>query len=143
MKTLDELIKALEMCTADKCVCLYGCPYSHLADGDDGCEYHAIPAMQRDALYYLKEFQRYQNTPSRLGHMALVDYFEEPQKNEPLTWDELKGMIGKPVWVEPCKEWMLITEVEAVPHVWLLGLDGLDYDMPLHKDWQAYRKERE
>ena len=57
MKTLDEVIKALEMCTADKCVCLYGCPYSHLADGDDGCEYHAIPAMQTDALYYLKEYR--------------------------------------------------------------------------------------
>lgn len=32
--------------------------------------------------------------------MALVDYFEESQKNEPLTWDELKLMEGSPVWVE-------------------------------------------
>lgn len=57
MKTLDEVIKALEMCTADKCVCFYGCPYSHLADGDDGCEYHAIPEMQKDALSYLKMYR--------------------------------------------------------------------------------------
>lgn len=30
--------------------------------------------------------------------MSLVDYFEESQKNEPLTWDELRSMEDKPVW---------------------------------------------
>ena len=35
MKTLNEVIKALEMCTVDECVCIYGCPYSEFADGDD------------------------------------------------------------------------------------------------------------
>ena len=57
MKSLDDVIKALEMCTADNCVCLNGCPYSDLVKGDDCCDIHAIPEMQKDALHYLKEYR--------------------------------------------------------------------------------------
>lgn len=65
MKTLDEVI--------------FEAPYSPTP-------------WEADALHYLKEYQRYQNTPSRNGHMALVDYFDEQQKNEPLDWVQLKEM---------------------------------------------------
>lgn len=108
-----------------------------------------------DALHYLKEFQRYQNTPSCSGHMALVDYLES-QKNEPLTWDELKTMQGEPVWVEIIgrtipldSSWGIATGgsyhtwqgVES----WRLVRPGAEYSLPVAqygKTWQAYRKER-
>ena len=77
MKSLDDVIKALEMCTEDKCVCLYGCPYSHLADGDDGCEYHAIPEMQKDALQWLKGYQQHIELDKILDHLA--------RQNNPLS----------------------------------------------------------
>ena len=67
-------------------------------------------------------------------------------RNDPLDWETLKQMEGKPVWVEPVKEWMLITEIEpedGAEHIWLLSLDGFDYDMGCYTDWIYYRKERE
>ena len=134
MKTLDE-VKALENVA--------------LADTDGESEGYFLAV---DALHYLKEYQRYQNTPSRNGHMALVDYFEESQKNEPLSWDELKSMEGKPVWVEyiSCKRkvWAIVdcfyTDAfgkvnmnVALPHdYWHLEKELIG------KAWQAYRKER-
>lgn len=80
MKTLDETIDNIETC--QKYSTCISCPYC----GFNECK----SKWGRDALHYLKEYQRYQNTPSRNGHMALVNYFEELQKNEPLTLDELK-----------------------------------------------------
>ena len=124
MKTLDEVIEAERHCIGIGC---RGCPYDIVTYGGS-CE------CDEDALFYLKEFQGL----SKMWN----DRLDKEQENSPLTWDELRTMEGKPVWVEPCKEWMLITEIETEPHIWLLSLDGLDYDMSLH-EWQAYRKERE
>ena len=72
-----------------------------------------------DALHYLKEYKRYQNTPSRNGHIALVDYFEESQKNEPLIWDELKQMRGECVYVEgrTHKHWCIIKEFSKMDFI--------------------------
>ena len=60
-------------------------------------------------------------------------------KNDPLTWDELKQMEGKPVWVEESAEnglwwtyWVIWQGDNAV-------LPEKDYSTK----WQAYRKERE
>lgn len=94
-----------------------------------------------DALHYLKAYKEDRNDLT-----ALRAYWKEQHENNALTWDELKQMEGKPVWVEPVKEWMLITEIEkceGADRVWLLSLDGLDYEMGCHADWQAYRKEQE
>ena len=129
MKTLDEVIIALEVCTSGYC--------SHPKHGD--CPYlderNDCDTRQRklDALQWLKGYR---------AHIELDKLRDKCEtENDPLSWDELRTMEGKPVWVEPCKEWMLITEIETEPHIWLLSLDGLDYDMSLH-EWQAYRKER-
>ena len=57
--------------------------------------------------------------------------------NDPLTWDELKQMEGKPVWIEG----PLLTEG---PHWIILGAVHL-YEGKIvgyGKTWQAYRKER-
>lgn len=149
MKTIDEVIKALEMCTADNCVCLSGCPYSEFADGDDGCEYHAIPAMQIDALHYLKIFQRHEERV----RSQLDDLKEEYQPNEPLTWEQLKQMEGKPVWVELPhsyrKAWGLndgmFTDAYGNDCITVKVLHDLWHlqKKQMGETWQAYRKEKE
>lgn len=144
MKTLDEVIKAYECCNHD--------------DGCEDCPYNGITCTlerETDALHYLKEFKRYQNTPSRNGHMTLVDYFEESQKNEPLTWDELKQMGGKAVWIEGThhKHWCIIkgiarkdlSEMEYITLAYLNNKNRIvTYDRRkgnFDVTWQAYRKE--
>lgn len=122
MKTLDEVV--------------FEAPYSPTP-------------WESDALFYLQEYQRYQNTPSCNGHMALVDYFEESQKNDPLTWDELTQMEGKPVWVEllkgKWKGWDVIGGFDEDDFgVAMVTVRGDDYyKADLGKTWQAYKKERE
>lgn len=134
MKTLDETIKNLE----------------------DGLKHLSAILISEetwnDALHYLKEYQRYQNTPSRNGYMALVDYFEKSQKNDPLTWDELKAMEGKPVWIEAeslsvgvspyWKDWYIIKSFSNDEFMYCN--DGFEWAKEMQGQlWQAYRKERE
>lgn len=110
-----------------------------------------------DALYYLREYQQYQNTPSRNGHMALVDYFEELQKNEPLTWEELKQMVGKPIWIEydnrgieilsEPKQWVIISLIDntsVMPEISLVGKWKTFWMQKefMGKHWNAYKKEK-
>jgi len=76
------------------------------------------------------------------------------ERNEPLTWNELKEMIGKPVWVEVLSDeidlssrWMLVareTKAHSLPLAytddighWIFG-----HEDKLGKTWQAYRKEQ-
>jgi len=74
-----------------------------------------------------------------------------PESNKPLTWDELKGMEGKPVWVEytyqgewrPDKgEWIIIN---SMGDDYLIDQTGEEFNPKslYGKTWQAYRKERE
>lgn len=135
MKTLDEVITAHEFCvnaSITGAVC-------------EECPAFAKPdcGIREDALHYLKEYREKLDTESALpDYYELVDFWAEQQANPPLTWEQLKQMEGKPVWVEPVKEWMLITEIDKEEdQVWLLSLDGQDYDFGSH-NWQAYRKER-
>ena len=160
MKTLDEMIKALEYCITGKS-CAHGeCPYS-----EENCVDHGI---EKDALHYLKEYRdakdaldterertikaycQWEDAKEKLeaqtSHMMWVDkHFQfEISDNPPLTWDELKTMEGKPVWVvvDGKERWHIIREVS---HEHLILESGL----PLHRcwmnhpnGWQAYRKER-
>ena len=96
-----------------------------------------------DALHYLKEYRK-------LDSLDAVAFPEDD--NPALTWDELKTMQGKPVWVEyeSCnrKVWAIIdcfyTDAflkdqmnVALPHdYWHLEKEMMG------KTWQAYRKER-
>jgi len=79
-------------------------------------------------------------------YVALKQWWTEQQVNPPLTWDELKTMEGKPVWVEGDRgnmwiivgsfpRWMPNAFADSVPHIWWKK----EY---LGKTWQAYRKER-
>lgn len=68
-------------------------------------------------------------------------------QNEPLTWDELRAMGGKPVWVEiensVCKKgWFLINYCSG-NELHLISINGSSYFLRDFSDtWQAYRKER-
>lgn len=71
--------------------------------------------------------------------------------NPPLTWDELKAMEGKPVWVEVDGKWWgrFWAFVEAGNDSYINFFQkGQDYPEDLWKrdmgkTWQAYRKEKE
>lgn len=82
-------------------------------------------------------------------YVALKQYWAEQQANPALTWDELKTMEGKPVWVVPEEEkgyWFVIEFFNNNPYY---GGDRVIFtnDVILNRcdlgtKWQAYRKER-
>ena len=176
MKTLDEVIKAMECCISGV-PCAGVCPYY-----DNDCLEHD---MENDALFYLREYKdmkqkieamkedaieaecKYHEAEEKLEaqrlQMMWVDKhfkFEEP--NDPLAWDELKEMVGKPVWVEEFfpvmedetgatedegrydKYWAIIDNVKA-KKIFITWRNGNFQSLSLNRMgeyWQAYRKER-
>lgn len=155
MKTLDEVIHALEVCTSGYCSNHDGdCPYLGHYDCND-------EQRKLDVLHYLKEYKANQEDPDG-DHQQLVKcraLLQDFYRNDPLSWDELKDMEGKPVWVE---ERLMIDGKERYDNRWFLVgkvtdkyMDGTDleaelrymrcdyaFDFPEHDHWQAYRKER-
>ena len=132
MKTLDEVIKAYEICHASVLSC-EGCPY------DNGERWRDSDCYLTDALHYLKHLQEYYEM-SREHH--------EP--NPPLTWQELQQMEGKHVWVETKKfgnHWYLIEEINDNDNIVIFVGKYHERVRFYHDDlvvswWQAYRKER-
>ena len=143
MKTLDEVIEAQE-----RCATYPNCHFCYLHSGSM-CEWI------RDALHYLKEYRdAYRNVIASMNHH--LRKIHELEQNDPLTWDELKHMEGKPVWVEgqTHKHWCIIKRVFYDD---LLGKNFISLmfcnhkgrndsyqrkESNLGKTWQAYRKER-
>lgn len=140
MKTLAEVIKRLE-------------DDLHATEADS----QLIMLFDRDvvdALHYLKEYRTEKKTlRDSKEHYEYWEhkYYAELEKNDPLSWDELKQMEGMPVWVElpEFKKWGLNagTYVDAFCHEnitikVLHDLWHLDKEQ-MGKSWQAYRKERE
>ena len=147
MKTLDEVIKVMDYVE----FCCTNCKLQYDCDEKE--------CFLEDALNYLKEFKSAKDEldSTRLAYLdiltdyvALKNYWAEQQVNPPLTWDDLTGLVGKPVWVEytyqgewrPDKgEWIIIN---------LMGDDDLidqtgegTYPKSVYgKTWQAYRKEK-
>lgn len=100
MKTIDEVIKALEMCTTcpeDDEMCP-GCPYAD-EQGNPQC----VGQDKDDALHYLKMYKELAGDS---------EAFAEWKENPPLTWDKLceLHMIGEPVWNSHTRMWMLIID---------------------------------
>lgn len=106
-----------------------------------------------DALHYLKEYQGY------LLGKEISDAFDEAfseMDNPPLTWDELKQMEGKAVWIEGMhhKHWCIIkgiarkdlSEMEYITLAYLNNKNRIvTYDRRkgnFDVTWQAYRKEK-
>ena len=119
-----------------------------------------VKSTVRDALHYLKEYrsEKAMWEADRKGYLNWIEQYKEARekhqqavielkKNPPLTWDELRTMEGKPVWVEHhlFKGWRLIGW-QGNDH--MMNLVGpYSEQLPLFADgcgcdWQVYRKER-
>jgi len=124
MKTLDEVIKALD----NDCKKCGECPYVE--------EKHCRIEIGHDALHYLNEYLTTQT--------AYIKAMADIEDNPALDWDELKTMEGKPVWVEPACEWILISAVEE-DRMYFIEKTCNEYSFYKEEmgKWQAYRKERE
>lgn len=102
--------------------------------------------MFADALHYLKEYQTTQT--------AYIKAMADLEDNAPLTWDELKQMVGKPVWIDSVpqiRRWVIIKKFLPVGgNKNLFEMEVQDGGHFLRKNmrrddpawWQAYRKER-
>ena len=145
MKTLNEVIKA-----AHHCGLISGFDYSYEYDG--GCPYEDCSVCEqkrmlgKDVIRYLEAYKEDRNDLT-----ALRAYWAEQQENKPLTWQELKQMEGKPVWVEVDGKWWgrfwAFVEIANDTYVNFYQ-KGQEYPEDLWKrdigkTWQAYRKERE
>ncbi len=80
---------------------------------------------------------------------ALRAYWAEQQANPALTWDELRTMEGKPVWVEgrtmedEYKFWCIVGKTDVLDRYIHLREHGHNNWKDTYGDWwQAYRKER-
>ena len=160
MKTLDEVIMALrctdpEVDPETKCK---DCPYkeSHINElwyVGPSC----LDEMFADVLHYLKEYKKDREDPDG-DHQQLekaMALLQDFYRNDPLSWDELKQMEGKPVWVEGehgfiwnHRSWVLIDPYDENDDLIIChGTDTGHYEFAIGKedygtDWQAYRKER-
>lgn len=141
MKTIDEVIKVFTKC--------FDNTYNIVPLE---CE----PEYGEDALHYLKMLrdmtcgtsQKLRNTSQITCPKCHSEFVILPDTNTPLTWDELKDMIGKPIWIEmeEIGFWYIILNFEEGK-----GFDDYMMTTPfiqwwkseLGAVWNAYRKERE
>ena len=124
MKTLSEVIKALEKCMTD-----------------DAIESEGV-YLAKDSLYYLKEYQTTQ--------MAYIKAMADLKDNPPITWDELRTMEGKPVYVKllgayesypNASRWMLVQSDVSFGNVWFIDRSRARYcfyEKDMNDIWQAY-----
>lgn len=138
MKTLDEVIKANECCD-----------HGEMDSRCEDCPYSGIGACcaerETDALHYLREYQK-------LGSIDAIAFTEDADDNPPLTWDELKQMEGKPVWLEDhfqndVKTWCIVKRIVKDEDCEYIIFDGIYFPKNYFGEkidgWQAYKKERE
>ena len=149
MKTLDEVIEAL---ARDEYYCS-ACPL------EEYCQGVTVSCYIEDALYYLKHLQDFYEICNTGGVLepeprsveigsGVEIKWHEP--NSALTWDELREMEGKPVWVEVDGKWWgrfwAFVEVinDAYANFYQKGQEYPEdlWKRDIGKTWQAYRKER-
>ena len=155
MKTLDEVIEAYEYCINNNYRDCRGCPYG-CEDGESGC---ANAEEKTDALHYLTEYK--QTRQDLLDGMKRLEGKElmyihalaNLEDTPPLTWEQLKQMEGKPVWIEmgACKIWGLndgvyvdafgkeMVTIKVLHDLWHLRKEK----MGNADGWKAFRKERD
>ena len=128
MKTLDEVIEELQ--------------YWDTCDEYPECFYD--DEVNRDALHYLKEYKRVQNKIEKIALGNIEDTLDKLD-NKPLTWNELKTMEGKPVWIENNlikPHWDIIAQIDDNADVTFYVMGGFETKEFYGKTWQAYKKER-
>lgn len=160
MKTLNEVISGFECCyintDCENDCDGERCPYM---DGEKSCEIR----LREDIADYLKEYQR--TKQKLLDGMKVLEFkaemftnaMKDIENNPPLTWDELKLMKGKPVWLEydnngietlsyP-RQWVIISLIDnttVMPEIsfvskWKTFWMQKEF---MGKHWNAYKKEK-
>ena len=141
MKSLDEVIKALDACL---CGAHDRCPYC-----EDPDVYKCDEAMQSDAYQYLKKLKRIEEKIEKIAIGNVEDTLSKID-NSALTWDELKQMVGNPIWVEEkyhnpdaiYKYWTIVKYFDSHEGEDLIFTGtGFYHRSLLGTGWQAYRKE--
>ena len=113
---------------------------------------YTMTPWEENAIYYLKKYR---------DHMKneIIELQEELKKQKgmieflekPLTWDELKQMEGKPVWMEVkyhnpeviYKYWTIVKYFDSNKGGDMIFTGtGFYYKDLLGVDWKAYRKEK-
>ena len=141
MKNINEVIKELE---ESRVQTETGTGYwVGYRDNDD---------LKADALHYLKEYHDIKATMDWHEEMELI---RNGIVNPPLTWDELRKMEGKPVWIDSVplvRRWVIIKKFHPIGgNKNLFDMEVEDGAHFLRKNmrrddpawWLAYRKERE
>ena len=143
MKTLDEVIEIFEKVVKHDYVWF-----------DEKTALMTIETMT-DALQYLREYQWQMTNPDG-DHQQLEKcraLLQDFYRNDPLSWEELQQMEGKPVWIEEydaidstrgwrCCRWMLVEFIND-SYMDARNSDGEQYNFDKGEEtWQAYRKER-
>ena len=130
MRTIDEVIKAIDFCNSGDSSKCKDCPYIGT------CELN-YAVLFDDALHYLKEYQT-------------------RKLNNPLTKEELQKYKHKPVWIKwinniwngTCK-WVLIADINDNEIIFsALDVAGQHYYghlmfININKEWEAYEKEND
>ena len=138
---LDEVIAEIE----EFCIC----PSSD--------EYCVLNDVYKDALHYLRQYQEVATTLHKHGFGSVWGItLPNPEKvegkpdidgsvNQPLTWEELSEMKGKPIWMEfknGDKFWIVIYNVGRLQDGTCVLTDKTEFYTDRGKDWNAYRRER-
>lgn len=137
MKTLNEVIEVIENCEIKKQDCLT-CPYRNDAGN----------CYAPDALHYLREYQRDKQI---FAYDIAKRNLELSERNDPLSWDELRRIDEEPIWIEVKngeKKWVITwIDPDDVDRIYITdayGLRGiLNMKMYFKGEIKAYRKERE
>ena len=143
MKTLDEVIDAFEWCMHDDDADCSQCPYYTGKDTD--CHDRNV-----DTLYYLKKLKRVEEKIEKIAIGNVEDTLSKID-NPALTWEDLKQMEGKPVWIEAesisigvspyWKDWYIIKSFSDDDFMYCN--DGYEWAKETQgRMWQAYKKER-
>ena len=160
MKTLNEVISGFECCYINT-DCGNDCNGEHCPymDGEKNCEIR----LREDTIDYLKEYKH--TRQELLDGMKILEFkaemfthaMEDIENNPPLTWDELKLMEGKPVWLEydnkgieilSCpRQWVIISLIDnttVMPEIsfvnkWKAFWMQKEF---MGKHWNAYKKEK-
>lgn len=165
IRPIDEVIEALSICrNVDPYRVCRECPYPDT----EGC----MDMLMGDALYYLKmyrsDMQIYavnQKLWEDKLKQKIKDFGDAKERyikrlkeldigtlNNPLTWDELKTMERKPVWIEAdngqeqFKHWFIVDDFTPydTPEkqiMWCMKESYRFKKEDLGKTWRAYRKE--
>lgn len=102
--------------------------------------------MEDGVLYYLKQFRneiRLLDEEHKIYMRTLDEYSKERKQIE--TWDELKSMLKKPVWIEQIvgnkiySGWAIAKEVTDD---YLMTNDSLYWHQEFGKSWTIYKNEQ-